>query len=428
MSDPADSASAIAALNDMIQQHSPDGVIDFNSDESDALFEAVARYANNNKPLPETPEEIEKMLQSMPLTATHMPAPGEESNAFKAMQAIIDDVPVEKRMYNYKESGNRAYKLALRMTEPRPDETPADKGRRMTTRKAKLEEAIAFYTQALAVAPPEKDVESELKATIYNNRAQCHLGLENYGYTVRDCQKAISFNAALPKAFYRASTALFKLHKFAPAFVMCRQGLQRVERGSAEQKQLIALARQIVPVWKRADDAERARLAKRKAEAEEKAAREAKLAAVLKKRGVTIGEAQFRESAGQYDAKPYVDEKNAVHWPVTFLYPEASQSDYFADVSENATINDLLKQLFPPLGASPPWDAAGEYVCGKIEVYVMLGAAESILEDSLRVDADKGTKVTIPAASTIDHALGALSKKGYIVPGVPTFCIKPKRA
>lgn len=40
---------------------------------------------------------------------------------------------------------------------------------------------------------------------------------------------------------------------------------------SAEQKQLLALAKEIVPVWKRADDTERARLAKKKADAEAKA-------------------------------------------------------------------------------------------------------------------------------------------------------------
>jgi len=172
---PADSGSAIAALNDMINQYTPDGTIDFESDESDALFEAVARYANNNAPLPETPEEIEKLIQSMPLTATHMPAPGEESDAFKALKSIVDSVPVEKRMHQYKESGNRSYKLALRMNEPRPNETREDRARRLVTRKAKLEEAIAFYTQSLEVGPKEKTAEAELKATLYCNRAQVRL-------------------------------------------------------------------------------------------------------------------------------------------------------------------------------------------------------------------------------------------------------------
>lgn len=147
---------------------------------------------------------------------------------------------------------------------------------------------------------------------------------------------------------------------------------------------------------------------------------------MIKKRGVTIGEAQFKESVGQYDAKPYVDDKNSLHWPVVFLYPDVSQSDYFADVDESAPISALLKQLFPPAAAAPGWDTKGEYTLSNIEVYVMIGTAQSFMEDAQRVDEDgAGVKITLSPASSVGHALSALSKKGYVIPGIPTFCIRP---
>ncbi len=433
------SRSAIEALNDMIDQYTEDGVVDFESDSSDALFEAVARYANNNKPLPSTPEDIQKLLQSMPLTATHMPAPGEESDAFKGLQAMIDEVPIESRMYNYKESGNRSYKLAVRLAEPRPNETAVDRARRFETRRNKLHEAHSFYTQALLVAPEGDDKEPELKATLYLNRAQVQSTLENYGYCVRDCEKSLKLRPDSAKAFYRAAFALFKLHKYPQSFLLLRQGLTlpTVTKGSSEQKQFIALAKKVLPAWKRVDDAEHARAAKRAADKAEADAKQALLDAALAKRGLVVGPAQFTGAVGQYDAKPYLNASDkAVHWPVVFLYPAEGQSDYFADVSEDATVGELIKKLF---SEPAPWDADRAYTPATVEVYCNVPAAAGAASgtttaaaaaaaegEEVRVDVEgKNTvKVTVAQSSTLGHALKALTKRGYVIPEVPTFCVR----
>lgn len=36
-------------------------------------------------------------------------------------------------------------------------------------------------------------------------------------------------------------------------------------------------------------------------------------------------------------AKVYVDAENTLHWPVLFMYPEHTQTDYIEDFNENHT-------------------------------------------------------------------------------------------
>lgn len=91
-------------------------------------------------------------------------------------------------------------------------------------------EAISKYTEALVICPPlkkEKQLKSwyDLPITLYCNRAQSHLSLEQYQQAIKDCDKAIARcigvadptnrmgnvrnNTLMRKALYRRSRGLF---------------------------------------------------------------------------------------------------------------------------------------------------------------------------------------------------------------------------
>lgn len=411
-------------LDDMIQKYA-NGSVTFDSDESDALFEAVAKKANKLRPLPETKEEIEEFLESIPLFASRMPEEGKESDAFKALKQVINKMPVDKRASNFRENGNKSFKLAVRLGEPRPNETAEDKARRLQARIEKYHDAINSYTAALNI-----DIESkDLLSTIYANRAQCQLALENYGKTVDDCKQAIAANPMNHKAYFRAATALFKLHKLEPAFGVCYRAITTIDvcktKGTAERKAFIELMKKIVDVYKRTIAVEKQKYEERKAAEEKKAAEKAVLDAAIEKRGLKMGAEQFRDITVHYQGQPRVDEKGILHWPVVFLYPSKEQSDFVQDCSEQTKVSDILKLMFPPTAAPPPWDEDGEYVCGQLEVYVRVGQSDVYGEDAVRIDSQHGTKVVVNQSLTLGHALKALAKKGHVIPGYPIFCVEP---
>ncbi len=410
-------------LDEMIMKFA-NGEVDFESDSSDALFEAVASKANQQMKLPETKEEIDEFLESIPLFATAMPEEGKESDSFKAIKSLIDSVPGDKRAATFKDSGNNAFKLAVRLGEAKQNESAEERKRRLETRIAKYREAIKYYTSALQVAEDDK----ELISSIYSNRAQCNLALGNYGHVVSDCRWSLKMNPSNHKAYYRAASAMFKLHKLEGAFGLVYRALTTLDlkKGSPEVKQFHALGKQIVDVYKRTVVEERAKAeAKRELEAK-KAAEKAVVDKAVAKRGLTIGAEQFRDISVQYQHKIYVDEKKVLHWPVVFLYPDYEQSDFIADFPETVKFSDMFKQMFPPYTNPLPWDKDGAYNAGSLEISVKVGEGESFAEDIVRIDSrNEGTKLTVQASSTLGHALTALAKKGHVIPGYPIFIIRP---
>ncbi|CAI5758397.1 unnamed protein product [Candida verbasci] len=75
----------------------------------------------------------------------------------------------------------------------------------------KFNEAIDSYTRAIKI--------NDKNAIYYSNRAQVHIKLENYGFAIADCDKAIEIDPNFMKAYYRKGVSLMAIlqHKKAQA-------------------------------------------------------------------------------------------------------------------------------------------------------------------------------------------------------------------
>ncbi|KAL6450639.1 PPT1 Serine/threonine-protein phosphatase T [Candida maltosa Xu316] len=83
-----------------------------------------------------------------------------------------------------------------------------DKGNKLL-KDHKFDEAIQAYTDAIELDPNN--------AIFYSNRAQVHIKLENYGFAIQDCDKAIAIDPNFLKAYYRKGVSLMAIlqHKQA---------------------------------------------------------------------------------------------------------------------------------------------------------------------------------------------------------------------
>lgn len=79
----------------------------------------------------------------------------------------------------------------------------------------------------------------------------------------------------------------------------------------------------------------------------------------------------------EVDYKPGFDEddpnRDALIFPVHFLYPQHATSDTVPDFHEDASFGDCLITMFPPNAEPPDWDQAGEYVNGRLSIYAATG-------------------------------------------------------
>ncbi|KAJ3519505.1 hypothetical protein NMY22_g13162 [Coprinellus aureogranulatus] len=57
--------------------------------------------------------------------------------------------------------------------------------------------------------------------------------------------------------------------------------------------------------------------------------------------------------------------------PVFFLYPQYAISDIIQEFYEDTSFEAHLERMFPPKGASPPWDEKGEYTYKNLVIYAM---------------------------------------------------------
>lgn len=66
-------------------------------------------------------------------------------------------------------------------------------------------------------------------------------------------------------------------------------------------------------------------------------------------------------------ARVYMDEQGVLHWPVLFLYPEHSQTDFISAFSENASFIDHLAMMFGD--ELPPWDIDRKYQPQNLQLF-----------------------------------------------------------
>jgi hypothetical protein len=110
-----------------------------------------------------------------------------------------------------------------------------------------------------------------------------------------------------------------------------------------------------------------------------------------------------------------------------FLYPEVLQSDFVTECREEDTIADHLGAMFPPKGDWAPWDEKRQYRMDNLAVYVDVRGPSVPAESSNEQDAQN--RMLVNPAHSLRSILSNpnLGKRGYVVPGIPTFIVLPKQ-
>ncbi|VDO33014.1 unnamed protein product [Brugia timori] len=88
-------------------------------------------------------------------------------------------------------------------------------------KNGQLNEAIDFYTEALALNP-----ENALKSTIYRNRALVRLRLDDFEGCEMDATQALEFDGADAKALFRRALAREKMENYSSAVMDARNALR----------------------------------------------------------------------------------------------------------------------------------------------------------------------------------------------------------
>ncbi|KAI0313606.1 40S ribosomal protein S7 [Amylostereum chailletii] len=280
-------------------------------------------------PLPQPPAVDDDLsyLQSHPLFMTSLPDDDSENATLTALQSLVYDGTPDEIAQNFKEQGNDYFK-----------------GRR-------YREALGFYTQGVDAKPDDLS----LKEALLCNRAACNLELKNYGSVLRDCSSAILLNAKCAKAYYRSGLALLALDRVDEAIDCCDRCLA-FDQGNAGVKTLQERA------VKKKVEQERKEMQK-----QERLQREAEARRRLKAAFAVQG------SANPY--QPHLDPddptQNTFIFPVFFIYPQHAISDAIPQFVETTTFGAQMETMFPPAAPAPGWDAAGEYVDGRLVAYAM---------------------------------------------------------
>ncbi|KAJ3069057.1 hypothetical protein HDU98_007852 [Podochytrium sp. JEL0797] len=290
--------------------------------------------------------DLEDMLKSTPLFMQSMDD-ATDNDTLAAIQSLIYDGTPEEMALNFKEQGNEAFQAG----------------------KSQYQSAVEFYSKGIAA----KSSDAELNSVLHSNRAAVNLELGNFRKVLNDCSDAIKLNPKNVKAFYRSTKALYSLDRIAEARNACKLGLEL----DPTNKPLLTLSQQIE---KRHESLTASKLA---AQAREKAAKdhERLLWSTIASRNVTTVSAlkptdhkdekkkSMAAPASLETHKPSLDpETNTLSYPVVFLYPEHTLSDYIAAFHEQDTFQDHLDEMFAPANR-PPWDTTGAYTPDVLDVY-----------------------------------------------------------
>ncbi|KAF2070266.1 hypothetical protein CYY_008413 [Polysphondylium violaceum] len=335
----------------------------------------------------ELPEEDDDEWKQLPMFMEALPNEPTSNVHLTALQSISDECTPEERADAFKEVGNDFFKAG----------------------KDRYKDAIYYYTKALNV----KCKDMRLNSAILSNRAACNLELGNYRKVIQDCTIAIEFNKENIKAYHRAARAYFALNKDKEALDVCEKALTV----DPQHKDIKTLSEKI---QKRIQDRERRE--REKIEKENAKRQEIELLATkLYQRGIKLGSplfdmAQYTHSS---DRKIAFDSDNIIHFPVVFLYPEYSMSDFIIDFEQDHTFGDHLSMMFPPDNPEyAGWDKSRSYTIDKIEVYFETNWTKPILPNV----PFKETKrwIRIKHTTTIE---AVLKHPDYIIPGIPIFYI-----
>lgn len=269
------------------------------------------------------------------------------------------------------------------------DRTPEEKARSLKDegneyfKEKNYKKAIVSYTEGLK----KNCMDIELNAILYTNRAAAHFHLGNMRSALNDATAAKKLKPDHIKAIIRGAQCSVELHNYAGALQWCDEGLRLIPTDKKLQELRATADKQ----KREADrDARKAKVKAKKQQNEKEA-----LLAAIKERGIKLLKTEpsrHRGSDGEDDdgdggasraladleldgigsqeatgARVYMDEQGVLHWPVLFLYPEHSQTDFISAFCENSSFMDHLAVMFGE--ELPPWDSERKYQPQNLQLF-----------------------------------------------------------
>lgn len=256
------------------------------------------------------------------------------------------DDPVAKAE-SYKEDGNHEFK------------------------KKKYRVAIDNYTEAIKVKCPDL----LLNAVLYTNRAAAQYHIGNFRTAYNDCRFARKFKNDHVKAIHRGAMCLMEMNKYDDCIQWCDDALQ-IDSKDAKILELRAKATKAKKAVER--DLRKEQQQERKA-----LEGEIKLLQAIQSRGIKLAGVKQGDGAKALNpalltslevpnpmgSKVHLDANNVLYWPVIFMYPEHTETDYIQTFPENLRIIDQLNHTFGLDVEPPKWDPNRHYKPHCVNVY-----------------------------------------------------------
>ncbi|XP_006977763.1 tetratricopeptide repeat protein 4 isoform X1 [Peromyscus maniculatus bairdii] len=266
------------------------------------------------------------------------------------LQSIIfdDERSPEEQAKAYKEEGNDYFK------------------------EKDYKKAVVSYSEGLK----KKCVDPDLNAILYTNRAAAQYYLGNFRSALNDVLAARKLKPGHLKAIIRGAICHLELKHFAEAVNWCDEGLQI----DAKEKKLLEVRAKADKLKRMEErDLRRAKLKEKK----EQRQTEALLQAIKARNIRLVSEAVVKDedsasngpteiilnglsSENPGGARLSLNNQGRLSWPVLFLYPEYTQSDFVAAFHEDSRFVDHLKVMF---SEAPSWDSEQKYYLDNLEIY-----------------------------------------------------------
>ncbi|XP_045158938.2 tetratricopeptide repeat protein 4-like [Mercenaria mercenaria] len=238
--------------------------------------------------------------------------------------------------------------------------------------KKKYRIAIDNYTEGIKCLCPDK----QLNAVLYTNRAAAQFHLENYRTALNDCIFARKFKPDHFKAIHRGAMCNLQMKKYEDCLNWCDEALII----DPKNEKILEIRQKATKLQKAVERDKR----KEKATEKKDLSKDLKLIQTIQQRGITLnkinkmvtGEEDLSpallesvETHNPHGAKVHLDANNILYWPVMFLYPEYTETDYIQMFCENQRIIDHLSHIFGVEAEPAPWDQDRRYKPHTINVY-----------------------------------------------------------
>ncbi|CAM4625048.1 hypothetical protein PO909_005672 [Leuciscus waleckii] len=269
------------------------------------------------------------------------------------------------------------------------DRTPEEQARGLKDegndyfKEKNYKKSVLSYTEGLK----KNCMDLELNAILYTNRAAAHFYLGNMRSALNDATAAKKLKPDHVKAIIRGAQCSMELRNYVGVLQWCDEGLKLLPT----DKKLLELRATADKLKREADkDARKAKVKAKKEQNEKKA-----LLAAIKERGIKLLKTELSRHRGSDSedddghggasraladleldgmgsqeatgACVFMDEQGVLHWPVLFLYPEHSQTDFISAFCENSSFMDHLAVMFGE--ELPPWDTERKYQPQNLQLF-----------------------------------------------------------